>query len=94
MLDWSSPFPYLVLCAILMVGLGIYGLISARKFARIIFSILILIFSANLLLISFSTSNTLGVITTDPMLHTLIIFILIIGLIFVAVGIVIDRQYL
>lgn len=92
MLDWTTPFPYTLLAVIALFCIGIYSLITGRKFLKIVFGIIVLLMSANLLLLSFGASNNLAITLSDPLAQTLSLFIIIIGAVFVIIGIGLDKR--
>ncbi|HUT81295.1 MAG TPA: NADH-quinone oxidoreductase subunit K [Candidatus Bathyarchaeia archaeon] len=91
-MDWSTLFPYTLIAVITLFGIGIYGLITSKHFLRVIFSIEILLMAANLLLLSFGLGNEGSTLYPSPLAHTLSIFIVVIGLVFLIVGTSIERQ--
>ena len=92
MLDWDSAFPYLLISVIILFCIGIYALISAKKFIRLVFAVELLFFSINLLLLSFGTANENRFYLSDSFAQTLSIFILIIGICFGVIGVAIDKR--
>lgn len=92
MLNWDSAFPYLLIAAIILFCIGIYALISAKKFIRIVFAIELMFFAINLLLLSFGTANENQIFLSDSFAQTLSIFIIIVGVCFGIVGVAIDKR--
>ena len=88
MFDWSTAFPYVFIATILLICVGIYGIVSAKKFIKIIFGMEFLLFASNILLLSFNYNNQ----ETDPFAQTLSIFIIIVGIAFAIVGLSIDKR--
>ena len=92
MLDWSTPFPYALLAAMILFCIGIYSLITGKKMLKIVFGVTILLMGANLLLLSFGASNNLAITLSDPLAQTLSLFIIIIGAVFAIIGIGLDKR--
>ncbi len=92
MLDWTTPFPYIILAAMILFCIGIYTLISSKKFLKVVFGIIFLLMAGNLLLLSFGSANNQSVIYADPLAQTLSFFILIVGVVFVIIGVGLDKR--
>ena len=91
MFDWSTSFPYVFIATIILICVGIYGIISAKKFLKVVFGVEFLLLASNILLLSFGFINSGGEVI-DPFAQTLSIFIIIVGLAFAIVGLSIDKR--
>jgi len=91
-MDWTTLFPYTLIAVIVLFGIGIYGLITSKRFIRVVFSVEILLLAAILLLLSFGLGNDGSTLYPSPFAHTLSLFIMVIGLVFLIVGTSIERQ--
>lgn len=92
MLDWSTPFPYAIIAVMILFCIGIYSLITGKKMLKIVFGVTILLMSANLLLLTFGSSNNLAITLSDPLAQTLSLFIMIVGVVFVIIGVGLDKR--
>ncbi len=92
MLDWTTPFPYTILAVMILFCIGIYSLITAKKFLKVVFGIVILLMAVNLLLLSFGAANNQSITFSDPLAQTLSFFIIIVSAIFVIIGIGLDKK--
>ena len=92
MLDWTTPFPYTILAVMILFCIGIYTLITSKKFLKVVFGIVFLLMAGNLLLLSFGASNNQSVTYADPLAQTLSFFIIIVSAIFVIIGVGLDKR--
>lgn len=92
MLDWTTPFPYTILAVIILFCIGIYSLITAKKFLKVVFGIIFLLMAGNLLLLSFGAANNQSITFADPLAQTLSFFIIIVSAIFVIIGVGLDKR--
>ena len=92
MLDWQSFFPYVLIGTVCLFALGLYAIISAKRFLKVIFGVALMLMSANLLLLSFGGRAEGGEFTADPFAQTLALVIVILGAVFIAIGVAIDKQ--
>ncbi|NHJ05178.1 MAG: NADH-quinone oxidoreductase subunit K [Candidatus Heimdallarchaeota archaeon] len=92
MLDWTTAFPYIVISVILLFSIGIYTLISSKKFLKIVFGLQFMLIASNVLLLSFGCANNEKLFLSDSLAQTLSLFIMIIGLSFGIIGIAIDKR--
>ncbi|MBN1328620.1 MAG: NADH-quinone oxidoreductase subunit K [Candidatus Heimdallarchaeota archaeon] len=90
-MDWTTLFPYTLIAVIALFGIGIYGLITSKRFLRIVFCIEILLMAANLLLLSFGLGNDGTMLYPSSLAQTLAIFIVVIGLVFLIIGTSFER---
>lgn len=92
MLDWSTAFPFIVISVILLFSIGIYSLISGKKFLKIVFGLQFVLIASNLLLLSLGAANNEKLFLSDSLAQTLSLFIIIIGSSFGIIGIAIDKR--
>ncbi|MHA1221120.1 MAG: NADH-quinone oxidoreductase subunit K, partial [Candidatus Heimdallarchaeota archaeon] len=85
-------FPYTLIATIALLGIGIYALITSKRFLRAVFSIEILFMAANLLLLSFGRGIDESLLYPDKLAQTFSIFIITIGLVFLIIGTAIDKR--
>ncbi|MGC9778958.1 MAG: NADH-quinone oxidoreductase subunit K [Candidatus Heimdallarchaeota archaeon] len=89
-MDWSTFFPYSLICVIILLAIGIYALITCKTFLRAVFGIELLLMAVNLLLLSFGLGGETSP-TPDPFAQTISILIIVIGVVLLVVGTTIDK---
>jgi len=87
MLDWTSFFPYTLIASLVLFAIGIYGIVTCKKFLRAVFGIEILLLTANLLLLSFEETSLLS----DPFAQTLSLMIIAVSAVFLILGASINK---
>jgi NADH:ubiquinone oxidoreductase subunit K len=90
--DWSSHFTYTLLAAIVLFGIGIYAIISGKKFIQMVIGIELLFLAINLLFLSIQTDGDLSTLRADPLAQTIAIMIIIIGAAFAIIGFAINKH--
>jgi NADH:ubiquinone oxidoreductase subunit K len=91
-MDWNTIFPYALIAAIILIGLGIYSLITSKRFLQIVFGIELMFFAAILVLLSFGRGFDGPVLIPDPFAHVLAIMIIVVSIIFLIIGTALDRS--
>jgi NADH:ubiquinone oxidoreductase subunit K len=94
-MDWSTIFPYALIGAIILFGIGIYSIITSKKFIRIVIGIEILFMAAIILLLSFGLGFTDVEgenIIPDPIAQVFALLIIVVSIIFLIIGTAIDRR--
>jgi len=92
LLEWSTAFPFIVISVIFLFSIGIYSLISSKKFLKMVFGIQFVLIASNLLLLSFGSTNNEKLFLSDSLAQTFSLFIIIIGLSFGIFGVAIDKR--
>ena len=95
-MDWSTIFPYTLIGTIVLFCIGIYAIITGKKFIRIVFGIEILFMSAILLLLSFGYGyhdiEGVNTLVPDPLAQVISLVIMVISIVFLIIGTAIDRR--
>ena len=92
MLDWTSFFPYTLIASLVLFAIGIYGIVTCKKFLRAVFGIEILLLTANLLLLSFGLGSSEETsLLSDPFAQTLSLMIIAVSAVFLILGASINK---
>ncbi|NHJ47950.1 MAG: hypothetical protein FK733_09195 [Asgard group archaeon] len=95
-MDWTTIFPYALIGSIILFCVGIYAIITGKKFIRIVFGIEILFMAAIVLLLSFGYGyhDIEGVnnLIPDPFAQVFSLLIMVVSIVFLIVGTAIDRR--
>ncbi len=91
-MDWNTSFPFILIASIILLGIGLYSMITSKKFLRIVFGLEILFFASILLLLSFGLGNNDYSIIPDPLAHVFSILLIVVSIVFLIIGISIDKR--
>ncbi|MEA2069884.1 MAG: hypothetical protein U9O98_01190 [Asgard group archaeon] len=91
-MDWTTIFPYIIIAVILLFVTGIYALIIANKFLKIVFALNLFFFSLVLLVLSLEKINTL-ISWNNAFAQVIAIVILIVSFSFTLIGIIFEIKF-
>lgn len=91
-MDWNTTLPYILIASIALLGIGLYAVITGKKFLRAVFGLEILFLASILLLLSFGLGDNGTTIIPDPLAHVFSLLLIVVSIVFLIIGISIDKR--
>ena len=91
-MDWNTTLPYILIASIALLGIGLYAIITGKKFLRAVFGLEILFLASILLLLSFGLGDNGTTIIPDPLAHVFSLLLIVVSIVFLIIGISIDKR--
>jgi NADH:ubiquinone oxidoreductase subunit K len=91
-MDWNTTLPYTLIASIALIGIGLYAIITCKKFLRVVFGLEILFLASILLLLSFGLGSDESTLIPDPFTHVLSLILIAVSIVFLIIGISIDKR--
>jgi NADH:ubiquinone oxidoreductase subunit K len=91
-MDWNTTLPYTLIASIALIGIGLYAIITGKKFIRAVFGLEILFLASILLLLSFGLGSDESTLIPDPLAHVFSLILIVVSIVFLIIGISIDKR--